>query len=178
MVTRDQLRKRGLRAYEQGRLRTAAGIAWLLVPLTLSCAVATGAGEKCVCLGALLLGAALYLRWRDRRGVNAVSAGLIAGSLPLVAGLALGRLSPACANAPLWSSCTAICLTVGVPSGLWLGVRAARGKFGVTGSLMATGVATLAASLGCVELGIAGIGGVAVGLALGATVTALPARMA
>src|SRR6187551_2602454 len=81
MVTRDQLRERALRAYERGRLRTAVRVAWFLVPLTLLCALETGAGEKCVCSGALLLGAALYLRWRDRQGANAVSTGLLAGSL-------------------------------------------------------------------------------------------------
>jgi hypothetical protein len=104
-----------------------------------------------------------------------VSAGLVAGSLPLVVGLALGRLSPACANAPLWSLCTAICLAVGLPSGLWLGIRAARRNFGLTGVLTATSVAALAASLGCAELGVAGIVGAGVGLALGAAATVLPA---
>jgi hypothetical protein len=178
MVTRDQLKEGARRAYERGRFRAAVRVAWFLVPVTLLCAFATGAGEKCVCLGALLLGAALYLRWRDRQGVNAVSAGLMAGSLPLVVGLVLNRVSPACANAPLWSLCTAICLMVGVPAGMWLGGRAARGNFGVTGALAATGVAALAASLGCVELGIAGIAGAAAGLVLGAAVTVLPARLA
>jgi hypothetical protein len=178
MVTRDQLRASGLRAYERGRLRTAIRVAWLLVPVTLLCALATEAGEQCLCLGALLLGAALYLRWRDRQGVNAVSAGLIAGSLPLVAGLALAHLSPASTNAPLWSTYTAICLVVGIPSGMWLGIWASRGKFGVIGALTATGVAALAASLGCVELGIAGIAGAVVGLAIGAATTTLPVRRA
>jgi hypothetical protein len=175
MVTRDQLKAGGLRAYEQGRVRTALRVAWFLVPVSLLCALETGAGETCACVGTLLLGAALYLRWRDRRGVNAVSAGLVAGSLPLVVGLALARLSPTCANAPLWSLCTAICLTVGVPSGIWLGVRAARGSFGMAGALTATGIAALAASLGCAELGVAGIVGAAAGLALGAAATVLPA---
>jgi len=176
MVTREQLKAGGLRAYERGRLRTALRVTWLLVPVSLLCALETGAGETCACVGTLLLGAALYLRWRDRQGANAVSAGLIAGSLPLVVGLALGRLSPAYASAPLWSSLTAICLSVGLPSGIWLGARGARGQFGVAGASTATAIAMLAASLGCAGVGLAGIAGAAAGLVLGAVATVMPAR--
>src|SRR6478609_8999142 len=118
MLTRDQLKQGGLRAYERGRLRAAARVAWVLVPVALVCALGTGAGEACACLAVLLFSVALYLRWRDRLGVDAVSAGLFAGSLPLVVGLLLGRLGPAYENAPFWSVCTALCVAVGLPPGI------------------------------------------------------------
>lgn len=178
MLTRDQLRTGAERAYERGRFCAAARVGWYLVPIATLCALQTGACLGCAGSGALLLGMALYLRWRDRRGMSAVSAGLAAGAVPLVVGLLLRRLAPACADAPLVSLCTAVCLAVGVPSGLWLGVRAARARLGTADALTATGVATLASSLGCVGLGVAGVVGAALGLALGGALTLVPARQA
>src|SRR5262245_32759975 len=97
MVSREQLKRGGLRAYEAGRLRIAARASWVLVPTMLFCAFATDAGETCVCLGTLLLGASVFLRWRNRRGSDAVRDGLIAGALPLVAGVVVARVAPSCA---------------------------------------------------------------------------------
>ena len=168
MVNREELKRAGLRAYEVGRLRVALRAAWVLVPAVIVCALETGAGETCACLGVLLLSASFYLRWRDRRGADLVRSGLIAGGVPLVVGLVAARLAPNCAEAPLVSLCTAVCLVVGVPSGVWLGARLARGA--ATGStwLAASGLAILAASLGCAGLGVAGLVGVSLGLILGA----------
>jgi hypothetical protein len=168
MVNRDELKRGGLRAYEVGRLRTAARAAWVLVPVVLVCALATGAGETCACIGVLLLGASIFLRWRDRRGADSVRDGLVAGLLPLVAGLIVARLAPDCADASLMSWCTAVCLGVGIPSGAWLGSRLARDTATSATWLAAGGVAVLAASLGCAGLGLAGLVGAAAGLALGA----------
>ena len=114
MVNREQLRKDALRAYEIGRLRSAARAAWVLVPATIVCALGTGAGERCACLGVLLLTVAVFLRWRDRRGADNVRNGLLAGVLPMIAGLAVGRLAPGCARASLFSACTAVCLSFGI----------------------------------------------------------------
>lgn len=167
MVNREQLKKEALRAYEVGRMRTAARAAWLLIPATVVCAFGTGAGERCVCLGVLLLTVAVFLRWRDRRGAENVRNGLLAGSLPMVAGLIVGRLSPGCAGAPLFSACTGVCLGFGVLAGIWLGLRTARDASMLPSWLAAAGVSILAASLGCVGLGAAGVVGVAVSLLLG-----------
>ncbi|WP_437276024.1 hypothetical protein WME90_32890 [Sorangium sp. So ce375] len=167
MVSREQLKRGGLRAYEAGRLRAAARAAWVLVPTVLVCALETGAGETCACIGVLLLGASVFLRWRDRRGADAVRYGLLAGALPLVAGLLVARIAPSCAGAPLVSVCTAVCLGVGLPSGVWLGRRLARGAAPASTWLAASGIAVLAASLGCAGLGLTGLLGAAVGLVLG-----------
>jgi hypothetical protein len=168
MVNRDDLRRGGLRAYEFGRLRTALRAAWVLVPMVLACALETGAGETCACIGVLLLGASIFLRWRDRRGADSVRDGLVAGLLPLFAGLVVARLATGCAEAPLLSWCTAVCLGIGLPSGVWLGSRLARGTATGATRLAAVGVAILAASLGCAGLGLAGLVGAAAGLAVGA----------
>jgi hypothetical protein len=177
MVNREQLKDAGLRAYELGRLRSAFRAAWLLVPVAVVCALETGAGEPCACIGSLLLGAAVFFRWRDRQGVESVRDGLLAGSLPLLAGLVMARVAPNCAGAPLWSLCTAISLSIGIPAGAWLGLRAARATGGAASLLVAAGISVLAASLGCIALGVAGIAGAILGLILGATSATVIARV-
>lgn len=167
METTDVLRRRGLRAYEVGRWRWAARVAWVVVPLAALSAWASGAVEACWCIGAVLAACALGLRWANRRGAESATVGLLAGALPLVGGLVLGRVWPGCAGAPLVSWCTAVCLGFGLPAGVWLGRRAVRGGLGVGGTVLAAGVAALAGSLGCVALGAAGVVGTALGLGLG-----------
>lgn len=167
MVNRELLKERGLRAYELGRVRGAARAAWLLVPLATACALVTGAGEKCACLGVLLLAAAVALRWRSRQGAEGVAVGLLAGVVPLVAGLVVARMDPGCVGAPLLSPCAVLCFATGLPAGVWLGLRAARGRLDALSRTAAVVVAVLAASLGCVGLGAAGVVGAALGLMLG-----------
>ncbi len=178
MVNREQLKSAGLRAYELGRLRAAARTAWVLVPLVVLCALLTGAHETCGCAGFLLLGASVFLRWRNRSGANAVRRGLQAGALPLVAGLLVARFAPECASAPLFSACTVLSLAIGTPAGLWLGFRMSRGTSASAEWFGAGGVAVLAATLGCVGLGVAGLLGVSAGLLLGLTSSSALARSA
>jgi len=176
MVSREQLRRRGLRAYETGRLWMAARAAWVLVPAVLVCALVTGASETCACVGVLLLSASVFLRWRDRRGADSVRDGLLAGALPLFVGLVVARLVPACADAPLLSACTLVCLALGLSCGVWLGRRLAERAAPPWAWLGAVGIAVLAASLGCVGLGIAGVCGTSIGLLLGSLSAQVRAR--
>ena len=173
MVSREQLKQDGLRAYEFGRVRAAVRAAWFLVPAAVLCALETGAGEACACIGVLLLGAAVFLRWRSRQGGDSVRYGLVAGTVPLIAGLVVARIAPAFAGAPLVSASAAVCLGVGVPSGAWLGFQLARGASAPSTWLAAGAVAALAASLGCVGLGVAGIAGAVAGLVVGAAAAAV-----
>ena len=53
--------------------------------------------------------------------------GLLAGALPLVAGLIVARVAPS-SGAPLMSVWTAVCLGAAIPSGVWLGAHAAPGR--------------------------------------------------
>jgi hypothetical protein len=178
MVNRDHLQRRGLLAYALGRLRSGARAAWVVIPGCAICAFATGAGRTCACLGLLLLASALYLRWRDRRGAESVNAGLWAGSVPLAVGLGIERWAPGCANAPLFSACSALCLAVGLPAGIWLGLQGVRGPCDLTRTLNASAIAVLAASLGCVGLGVAGIAGATIGVLVGSLSAARAKRVA
>jgi hypothetical protein len=175
MVDLEQLTVRGRRAYELGRLRVAARAALLVLPLVLLCAFESGRGGACACLGGALLALSIGLRWASRRGGESVAVGLAAGSVPLLVGLAARRLAPWCTSAGLVPACTVACAVAGGAAGVWLGVRLARGRAGL-GAWAVTGlVALLAASLGCVGLGLAAAGAGA-GLLVGGAGGALFAR--
>jgi hypothetical protein len=175
MVNLEELRARGLRAYETGRMRTASRIAVLLIPVAAVCLLETRGREACACLASLLLGLSIWLRWRDRRGTEVVTTGLLAGSIPLVAGLVLARLGFRCDSAGAASFCTTFSLLAGVSAGLWVAFRSTRGHARFWTWFTAGAIAALAASLGCVRLGVVGVASVVFGVAVG---TAAAARMA
>lgn len=167
MVTREQLTARGMRAYELGRLRSASRAALYLIPVVALCAVVTNAVETCVCLGVVLLAASVWLRWRDRRGGDSANTGLVAGSIPLLAGLIAVYAIPDCADPEYFILCAAVSLSAGAASGIWLGLRIGRQQSGLVSGAFAAGIAILAASLGCIGLGVAGVVGAGVGILLG-----------
>lgn len=173
MVNLDQLALRGRRAYELGRARLAARVALVLIPASALCLLEERGRPTCACAAILLLATSVWLRWRDRRGAQAASTGLLAGSIPLVAGLVLARLGVRCdevSSAPL---CTAVSLLAGAGAGVVVAVREARQRARLGSWLTAIAIAALAAGLGCLRLGVAGLGGVAVGMAVGALAAAV-----
>jgi hypothetical protein len=182
MVNLDELTARGRRAYELGRLRAAARAAPIIVPVVALCEWESQRTGTCSCLGLLLLALALWFRWRSRRGADSVTAGLLAGGVPLAVALVVGRLAPgACAGAGWVSACTALCALAGVAGGFWMGRRVASGAPTAAGWTLAGAMAALAASLGCVGLGAGALGaalGAAAGVILGGAGAALAAARA
>jgi hypothetical protein len=167
MVNLEALTARSLRHYELGRLRMAARIALVLAPIIGLCLVEPVGREACACCAALLVGVAVWLRHRSRAGLESVTTGVLAGSVPLAAALFLTRLDPGCANAPLLSYCTGFSLLVGGAAGAVVALRE-RGAVQISSHwLTAVGVALLTASLGCLRLGLASVIGVAVGMVFG-----------
>lgn len=167
MVNLETLTARSLRHYELGRLRMAARIALVLVPIVAVCLLEPVGREACACCAALLLGASVWLRFRNRVGVESVTTGLLAGGLPLVATLALTLVDPGCATAPPLSYCTGFSLLAGGAAGTVVAFRE-RARTTPSGHwLLAISVALLAASLGCVRFGLASVAGVALGMVVG-----------
>src|SRR5687768_35057 len=123
MVNLEELSLRGMRAYEFGRLRTALRVALVLAPAVLLCAFDARTREDCVCVGALLLGLSVWLRWRDRDGFEAVSTGLLAGSIPLVGGLVLARLGVHCGSAESDAFCLGFSGLIGLVAGAVVAAR-------------------------------------------------------
>jgi hypothetical protein len=176
MVNLEQLGVRGLRAYEAGRARAASRIALFLIPAAAVCLVESRGREACACLAAVLLGLAFWLRWRDRQSLESVTSGLLAGSIPLVAGLALERLDLPCTLAGASTFCTAFAVLVGGVAGVIIGIREIKWRGRFWSWLTAGTIAALAASLGCVRLGAVGFASVVGGIALGTVAMAVIAR--
>ena len=176
MVNRERLRAQGLLAYETGRLRAAARVALVLIPVAALCLAETKGRPACACLTVTLLALAIWLRWRDRRGFESVTVGLLAGSVPLVAGLALDGLDLQCSLAAGSSFCNGFALLLGGGAGVFIGLRRNKGRRQLWSAVTASAVAALAASIGCVRLGVIGLAGVVAGIIFGVIGTAAATR--
>lgn len=176
MVNVEELRVRGLRAYEVGRLLTASRIALLVIPVAAVCLIESRGRGTCACVAVLLLGTAVWLRWRDRRGVEVVTTGFVAGSIPLIAALLVARFDLHCGLAGSDTFCTGGSVLLGVGSGLLIALREARRRARFWSFATASAIAGLAASLGCVRLGLLGVASMVFGIALGAMAGAVVGR--
>lgn len=176
MVNLEQLRTRGLWAYETGRIRMASRIALILIPAAALCLFEARGREACACLSVLLLTLAIGLRWRHRRGTDTVTTGLLAGSIPLAGGLVLARLGLRCGAEGSASLCLGFSVLVGIGAGVLIAVREAKRAERFWSWVTAGTVAALAASLGCVRLGLMGVAGVVLGMAVGTVAAAILAR--
>jgi len=167
MVDLERLRSRGLRAYEGARLRMALRATLLLAPIFAVCWL-VGDRELCACLMPLMAALVVWLRWRDRRGIDDASVGLLAGAIPLVVGVVLTALGAHCGG----SLCSIGSALAGVAAGAWVASDVRRRGPTLSSWLAATSIAAAAAVLGCSALGVMGIagvlGGVVVGTGLGA----------
>lgn len=177
MVSREQLKLQGLRAYEFGRLRAAARIGFVLIPVAAICLLESRGRPACACVAAALLGVCVWLRWRDRRGFELVTRGLRAGSIPLFAGLVFDRLGIECGFAGESTYCTAVAALVGGAAGALIGAYTPDAQERLWGFITAATIAALAAIVGCVRLGLLGVVGVVAGIAFGTVVAAAASRI-
>lgn len=167
MVSPEELVSRGLQAYEWGRLRVALRVTVVLVPAIAFCLLEpVGRAASCLC-SLLLVVTAVWARWRDRAGGEAVKTGLVAGSLPLLGALVLTELDPACASAELLSYCSLFSLLFGAASGVIVARRELIRPAASPQWLWAGTIAVLAAGLGCIRLGIASVVSVLLGIVVG-----------
>ena len=105
--------------------------------------------------------------WNSLEGLGALATGLIAGSIPLLAGLVLSRLDIPCGADVTASMCTALSFLIGAPAGIVIAVREAQQRGKLISFLTAGSIAALAGSLGCVRLGVVSLVSVLVGIAIG-----------
>ena len=167
MVNLETLTARSLRHYEFGRLRMAARIAIVLGPLVAVCLLQPVGREPTACCAALLVVGSVWLRFRNRAGVESVTTGVIAGAVPLAALLLLARFDPGCASAGVLSYCTGFSLLFGAAAGAIVAWRE-RVRAPIAGNwLVAVGIAVMTAGLGCARLGLASLAGVALGMLIG-----------
>jgi hypothetical protein len=174
-MTTDELRAGCRKAYEQSRVGLGLRAAWPVVPMV---ALALYVGDRprhTLLVGALLALAAASLRWRGETYARALTPGFLAGSAPLLLPLLFRATSHCCIGSICMSSCMLGCVGGGVIAGVAVGLAAAleqrsRGPFLLSASL----IAGLAGMLGCAVVGVSGVIGMAVALAI----TSLPVTLA
>jgi hypothetical protein len=166
-------RRQAMHAYQVGRMRFAARVAVVIVPLTLLCAWETRAFVECAGVGGSLLVLTVAMRWWHRRGAEAASAGLRSGAVPTVAALAVCRFAPSCPP----DVALGLCVGVGLVSGALVGrtaiQRSAKPWQHWTAAAL---VAALTAALGCIGLGVGTAAGAAIAIALGTAVVSVVSR--
>jgi hypothetical protein len=171
----EQLESRARQAYERGRWRLGLASAWPALVLCGLC-IALGGRPHATVGVALVLAATIAIAvQRGRHYGRAVVPGLLAGALPLLAGLLACRLPHVCGGAACMEFCAPLCLGAGAVAGLTLVVRQRRaGRSSAPSLWVATVIALLTGALGCFFVGIGGLAGMALGLSLGAAVGWLP----
>jgi hypothetical protein len=178
MVDLERLAGEARRTAERSRVRMAARVAIVLVPLVAIAILAGGEGLACGCLGCVLLVLAAGLRWRDRFGVEVVRDGLLLGLVPAAAALLLRGCGIECAPVGSLGDAEWVCLAAGVIAGAGVTVFALRSR----GSrrrrwLLTLLVASLTASLGCAGLGTAGVFATLAALVTTASLAWIPVTM-
>ncbi len=151
----DDLRDRARRAYEWSRVRH--GLPWL-VPGLLLAVVATGAGVVLALgLGGLLVGFSWYGRDLARGNLPGLAVGVIGAGAPILWESWMGAC---CAGAGCADWCLAICALGGAAGGAVLLQHLRRTGASWTTVAAALTIASLATSVGCLQVGATGLIGV------------------
>ncbi len=158
MVDLEQLAHRARRAAEWSRARMAARVVVAVVALATVAIIAGGGVVPCACLATLLFVAAALLRWWGRDGIDAVRLGLMTGTVPLLAAALLPTVGVACAPSDHVAEAELLCAIAGAAAGVGLAVLADRARHRWRSWLLATGVAALTTTLGCLSLGASVLG--------------------
>jgi hypothetical protein len=175
----DEVVRLARRAYELGRLRSALRVVVFVVPMVgLALLGANGPAAVTLVTGALLYLVSVALLWRGKGYGRAASAGLLAGSVPLLVPMLLRSGASCCIGGGCWSMCMPICIATGLVAGLVIGFRGAQQReHSLSFTIAAMVVAGLAGSLGCRIIGAAGILGMVGGVIAGSTPLALGAAL-
>ena len=158
-------------AYERGRMKHGIRRALLVLPvalLPLHHCMTAGRGELMLLVIATLGALLVLFHWRGQDYARGANIGLVAGLSPLLLPLVVGWFAPVCS--------TVICgfLPAASVAGGFLGALALTGA-GLLGERPGAGfwVGAISVTLtlgaaGCLHIGLAGLAGLALGLAAGA----------
>jgi hypothetical protein len=164
-----RLEARVRRAYERGRLRSAALRALPIVPLVALATAGCSSPREVIACGAVLLVAVTGFLWRGQEFGAGVGPGIGAGLLPLL----LPVFSRACGHPCSAASCYVMpimCAVGGLAGGVLLGVLAPAPHAGRRVSfVVACVVAALTGAVGCLLYGLVGLVVMGAGLVVGAT---------
>lgn len=161
-------------AYERGRARSALWEAAPVLPMTLLALLATGQLLP-LAVGALLAGAAAFLAWRGGDAARGVSPGLAGGALLVVIPLLAQQCAVVCVGPLCWSSCVSACALAGIGAGMVV-ARSWPVDAPLQQRLASLTLASLAGAMGCIEIGIVGLGSALLMLALSGSAFAVGRR--
>jgi hypothetical protein len=166
MTTTDQLRMtRMRRQYEWGRWRAGFNTLAVTLPmLALACA-ASGITATTAITGVLLVALCVVVVWLGRGLGAGVWPGLMAGAAPLLLPVLMRTGQHCCVAGRCWSSCMVGCVLGGAVAGVILG-RSVAARASQRGEvfLSAVLIATLAGSMGCALIGVAGVAGMLIAM--------------
>ncbi len=172
--------RRARRAYELARVRAGVRAAWPLLGIAPMAIALRGTALVVPTLAAAAgLGLlVVVLVWRGGALARGVGLGFIAGLPPLLApalwALARGSCGGECDIAAMglagemWSECLLTCGVAGLASGALVGWRSAGVPRSGSHALSAALVAGATGALGCALIGLVGVLGIFIGLAVGA----------
>ena len=173
----DALKRRARAAYERGRLWRACVEAWpVIVVVAVALAFTSRPGIVAVLGLGLTLGV-IALGWYGHGWQRAIVPGLLAGSLPLVAGLGACHIPHACSGPECMRWCMPVIGIAGIAGGLYAGARLRRIGARRRGEVLVIAtVATWTGAMGCFAFGFGGLLGVAAGVLLGTAPALVYAR--
>lgn len=158
MVDLEALAGLAERTAERSRVRMACRVGVPIAMLAGSTIAAGASITACACIAVALFVLAATLRWRDRIGVECVTAGLALGAVPAIAALLLRGCGIECRGLAALASGDVLCLLAGALTGLGVTWQAScatnmRGRRWITMML----IASMTATLGCVGVGVAAL---------------------
>ncbi|XXF76982.1 hypothetical protein P2318_28590 [Myxococcaceae bacterium GXIMD 01537] len=173
MVSNEAVRleRRARRAYEWGQLRAALpGALHAMGPFLMVLLLAHRVRASQGALAALLVLGCLGLGWRGRSWRRAVTAGLLAGLVPLLLPFVVSGAGHVCYTGGCRAFCLMACVGGGLGAGVLLSLMALRVREGRERFILASGaVAIVCGSLGSVLYGLSGVLALVAGLALVST---------
>jgi hypothetical protein len=163
----SNLRDRAKRAYEVGRFRHAA--AWSIPTLLIGGMVALMVQEVSIplVLASMLYLASMFLLWWGRAPGRGVLPGIAYGLLPLSAGVIAKLHGHVCMGLACYGVCLPLCIGGGILAGLLIARVAARSENPVAVFFSAAATALFTGAIGSSCVGIHGVIGMGLGLALG-----------
>jgi hypothetical protein len=165
----DELRSRARVAYERGRVRAGVISALPVLALVVICVLLGGQPLATALAGLALAGLIVVAVHRGGALGHSVAPGLIAGALPLAAGLVACRIPHTCGGPGCLELCAPLCLAAGVLAGVALAVHTHR-TARPSSLAMAGAVALCTGAMGCLFVGLGGMLGMGLGFLAGSTV--------
>jgi len=178
MVDLEALAQRAERTAARSRVRMACRIWAPIAVLALPPIIGGASVGACVCVTAALCIAAAVLRWRDRIGVESVTAGLALGAIPVGAALILRHCGIECGGLPALAAGPLTCSLAGALAGIGVTWRAWHATVARRQRWLTTMLIALAtAALGCAGMGAAVIATTLLAIVVAAALALIPSAV-